>query len=179
MLKVGNLAEISLSIVAATGSYGKKRESAATISSNETSSVIFLTPDPIIYIFDGTEEESEVIKQLELNFTSQFVEKILLSLDGEEIELFPDRIMIIGVLDAHDNLIYYYSVKGSTNQLGKHLSGPHVGTISKDTLGAPIWGPSEWYQCESMDPLFSRCSNRLKTTQKNCKQKTVISCRGI
>jgi len=95
------------------------RDSVTRLSSNETSSVIFLTTDPIIYLIDGTEEESEVIKQLELNFTSEFVEKILLSLDGEEIELFPDRIMIIGILDAHDNLIYYYSAKGSMNLSSK------------------------------------------------------------
>lgn len=79
---------------------------------NETNSVIFLTSDPIIYIIEGAEDESEVIKQLELNFTSEFVDNILLSINGEQIELFPDRIMIIGVRDAHDNLIYYYSVKG-------------------------------------------------------------------
>lgn len=74
--------------------------------------MIFLTSDPIIYIIEGAEDESEVIKQLELNFTSEFVDNILLSINGEQIELFPDRIMIIGVRDAHDNLIYYYSVKG-------------------------------------------------------------------
>ena len=89
--------------------------------------MIFLTPDPIIYIIEGAENKSEVIKQLELNFTSKFVENILLSIDGEQIELFPDRIMIIGVLDAHDNLIYYYSVQGFM------ISGAsRVGTISED-----------------------------------------------
>lgn len=73
-----------------------------------------MTPDPIIDVTNAALNESEVIKQLELGFESDFVENILLSLAGEVIDLFIDRIMIIGVQDASNNTIDYYSVRGST-----------------------------------------------------------------
>ena len=90
-------------------------DSVRTITSNETSTVIFLTSDPIIDIIDTAVNESEVIKRLELGFETDFVENILSSLDGETIDLSIDRIMIIGVLDASNITIGYYSVKGSTD----------------------------------------------------------------
>ena len=94
-------------------------DSARTINSNETSTVIFLTSDPIIDIIDTAVNESEIVEQLErLSYKSKFLENILSSLDGEMIGLFDerlflDRIMIIGVLDASNITIGYYSVKGS------------------------------------------------------------------
>ena len=95
-------------------------DSVRTITSNETSTVIFLTSDPIIDIIDTAVNESEVIKRLELGFETDFVENILSSLDGETIDLFEERrflnrIMIIGVLNASNIIIGYYSVKGSTD----------------------------------------------------------------
>ena len=94
--------------------FDRKFDSLRTISSNETSTIIFMTPDPIIDVTNAALNESEVIKQLELGFESDFVENILLSLAGEVIDLFIDRIMIIGVQDASNNTIDYYSVRGST-----------------------------------------------------------------
>jgi len=96
-------------------------DSARTINSNETSTVIFLTSDPIIDITDTAVNESEIVEQLELGsriFESEFLENILSSLDGEMIGLFDerlllDRIMIIGVLNAFNITIGYYSGKGS------------------------------------------------------------------
>ena len=100
--------------------FDQQIDSVRTITSTETSTVIFLTSDPIIDIIDGTVNESEVIKQLELplSFETDFVENILSSLDGEMINLFEhrldlDRIMIIGVMNASNITIGYYSVKGS------------------------------------------------------------------
>ena len=101
--------------------FDQRMDSVRTITSKETSTVIFLTSDPIINIIDTTVNESEVIKQLELGsrpFETEFVENILSSLDGEMINLFEhrldlDRIMIIGVMNASNITIGYYSVKGS------------------------------------------------------------------
>ena len=95
-------------------------DSVRTITSNETSTVIFLTSDSILHIIDTAVNESEVIKRLELGFETDFVENILSSLDGETIDLFEERrflnrIMIIGVLNASNIIIGYYSVKGSTD----------------------------------------------------------------
>ena len=73
-----------------------------------------MTPDPKIDVTNAALNESEVIKQLELGFESGFVENILLSLAGEVIDLSLDRIMIIGVQDASNKTIDYYSVRGST-----------------------------------------------------------------
>ena len=94
--------------------FERKSDSLRTISSNETSTVIFMTPDPKIDVTNAALNESEVIKQLELGFESGFVENILLSLAGEVIDLSLDRIMIIGVQDASNKTIDYYSVRGST-----------------------------------------------------------------
>ena len=94
--------------------FDRKFDSLRTISSNETSTVIFMTPDPKIDVTNAALNESEVIKQLELGFESGFVENILLSLAGEVIDLSLDRIMIIGVQDASNKTIDYYSVRGST-----------------------------------------------------------------
>ena len=41
-------------------------DSARTINSNETTTVIFLTSDPIIDIIDTDVNESEIVEQLEL-----------------------------------------------------------------------------------------------------------------
>ena len=96
-------------------------DSARTINSNETSTVIFLTSDPIIDIIDTAVNESEIVEQLELRDKSEpFLENILSNLDGEMIglfneRLFLDRIMIIGVLNASNITISYYSGKGSTD----------------------------------------------------------------
>ena len=95
-------------------------DSARTINSNETSTVIFLTSDPIIDFIDTAVNESEVIKQMELGYNPPFLENILSSLDGEMIDLFDeklflDRIMIIGVLNASNITIGYFSGKGSTD----------------------------------------------------------------
>ena len=90
-------------------------DSVRTITSNETSTVIFLTSDPIIDIIDSAVNESEVIEQLQLGFETYFVKNILSSLDGEMIDLDIDRIMIIGVLNASNITIGYYSAKGSTD----------------------------------------------------------------
>ena len=89
-------------------------DSVRTITSNETSTVIFLTSDPIIDIIDSAVNE-EVIEQLQLGFETYFVKNILSSLDGEMIDLDIDRIMIIGVLNASNITIGYYSAKGSTD----------------------------------------------------------------
>ena len=89
-------------------------DSVRTITSNETSTVIFLTSDPIIDIIDTAVNE-EVIEQLQLGFETYFVKNILSSLDGEMIDLDIDRIMIIGVLNASNITIGYYSAKGSTD----------------------------------------------------------------
>ena len=70
----------------------------------ETSNVVFLTPDPIIYTIDADEDETTVINQLTLSFKSGFVNKISLGLDNGEIDLLPDQIKIIGVLDASEAL---------------------------------------------------------------------------
>ena len=114
-LKIVTAGEIYESI-----NFDQKFDSVRTITLNETSTVIFLTSDPIIDIIDSAVNESDVIKQLELGFETDFVENILSSLDGETIDLFEwrrflDRIMIIGVLNASNITIGYYSVKGSTN----------------------------------------------------------------
>ena len=96
-------------------------DSARTINSNETSTVIFLTSDPIIDIIDTAVNESEIVEQLErLSYKSDFLKNILSSLDGEMIGLFDerlflDRIMIIGVLNASNITIGYFSGKGSTD----------------------------------------------------------------
>lgn len=98
-------------------------DSARTINSNETTTVIFLTSDPIIDIIDTDVNESEIVEQLELvregmSYKSDFLWNILSSLDGEKIGLFDDlldRIMIIGVLNASNITIGYYSGKGSTD----------------------------------------------------------------
>jgi len=104
--------------------FDQQIDSVRTITSNATSTVIFLTSDPIIDMIDTAVNESEVIKQLELkhgtigSYETEFVENILSSLDGEMINLFEhrldlDRIMIIGVMNASNITIGYYSVKGS------------------------------------------------------------------
>ena len=106
--------------------FDQQIDSVRTITSNATSTVIFLTSDPIIDIIDTAVNESEVIKQLALthgtigSYETEFVENILSSLDGETIGLFEerrffDRIMIIGVVNASNITIGYYSVKGSTD----------------------------------------------------------------
>ena len=106
--------------------FDQQIDSVRTITSNATSTVIFLTSDPIIDIINTAVNESEVIKQLALkhgtigSYETEFVENILSSLDGETIGLFEerrffDRIMIIGVVNASNITIGYYSVKGSTD----------------------------------------------------------------
>ena len=70
----------------------------------ETSNVVFLTPDPIIYTIDGTEDETNVINQLTLSFKTGFVNVISLTLENEKVKLLPDQIKIIGVLDASASL---------------------------------------------------------------------------
>ena len=114
-LKIVTAGEIYESI-----NFDQKFDSVRTITLNETSTVIFLTSDPIIDIIDTAVNESEVIKRLELGFETDFVENILSSLDGETIDLFEerrflDRIMIIGVLNASNIIIGHYSVKGSAD----------------------------------------------------------------
>ena len=105
--------------------FHQNHDSVRTVNLYETSTVIFLTSYPTIDIINTTVNESEVIKQLELKFNSssyetEFVENILSSLDGEMIDVFEemlvlDRIMIIGVLNASNITIGFYSVKGSTD----------------------------------------------------------------
>ena len=100
--------------------FDQNYDSARTVNLYETSTVIFLTSYPIIDIINAAVNESEVIKQLEFSFETEFVENILSSLDGEMIDLFEerlflDRIMIIAVLNASNITIGYYSVKGSTD----------------------------------------------------------------
>ena len=70
----------------------------------ETSNVVFLTPDPIIYTIDASEDESNVINQLTLSFKTGFVDVISLNLENEKVDLLPDQIKIIGVLDASESL---------------------------------------------------------------------------
>ena len=110
--------------------FDRKFDSLRTISSNETSTIIFMTPDPIIDVTNAALNESEVIKQLELGFESDFVENILLSLAGEVIDLFIDRIMIIGVQDASNNTIDYYSVRGSTVLIINEANDRVLSTLS-------------------------------------------------
>ena len=70
----------------------------------ETSNVVFLTPDPIIYTIDANEDELNVINQLTLSFKTGFVNVISLNLENEKVDLLPDQIKIIGVLDSSESL---------------------------------------------------------------------------
>ena len=82
-----------------------------TSTATETSPVVFLAPDPIIHIIGPSENEAEIIRQLEISFRLEFTRNYaVLSVDGEKIELIPDQILIVGVLDAHEHIIYYNSV---------------------------------------------------------------------
>ena len=58
----------------------------------ETSNVVFLTPDPIIYTIDANEDELNVINQLTLSFKTGFVNVISLNLENEKVDLLPDQI---------------------------------------------------------------------------------------
>ena len=39
----------------------------------ETSNIVFLTPDPIIYTINDAEDETAILNQLQLSFKSEFV----------------------------------------------------------------------------------------------------------
>ena len=58
----------------------------------ETSNVVFLTPDPIIYTIDANEDELNVINQLTLSFKTGFVNVISLNLENKKVDLLPDQI---------------------------------------------------------------------------------------
>ena len=99
---------------AADNTTGDAQKSDSVVT--HTNSVVFLALNPIIYIFDGTDDEATTIKQLESSFKSEFKKTyISLNINGEKIQLMPDKIMIIGSLDALDHIIYYHSVKESMN----------------------------------------------------------------
>ena len=70
----------------------------------ETSNIVFLTPDPIIYTINDVDDETAILNQLQLSFKSEFVNDVSLTLDNNEINLLPDQIKIIGVLDANELL---------------------------------------------------------------------------
>lgn len=70
----------------------------------ETSNIVFLTPDPIIYTINDVDDETAILNQLQLSFKSEFVNDVSLTLDNNEINLLPDQIKIIGVLDANESL---------------------------------------------------------------------------
>ena len=67
----------------------------------ETSNIVFLTPNPIIYTINDDEDQTTIINQLQLSFKSEFINVVSLTIGDDKIDLLPDQIKIIGVLDAN------------------------------------------------------------------------------
>ena len=69
---------------------------------NITSNAVFLAPEPIIYTFGSSADESDeetILNQLTLGFKTKFLQSFRFKLDKKSfIELLPDQIKIIGSL---------------------------------------------------------------------------------